>query len=390
MMSRTNSTFDIDPPQFMTIQPASERPHGSIAAYGETELARAWCDRVRGRAPLFACVAGFTATATIDNISAAGLTPRDRLFTANADLDFLAGGCGDDPLYALPPLVAGASPVLISRAIAAALDWPICVVNAGLIYPLERRAIELGQPPAMCVSSGRSLDRITVEALFQSGLKLGEQWSREADWLVVGECVVGGTTTALGVLTALGVDAAELVSSSQQECDRDLKRDLVRAGIDAAERRGTLAADDPLSAVAAVGDPMQPVAVGIAIGASVPVLLAGGTQMLAVWALGQRLAARRNRVWHENRIAVGTTRWVVEDSKAGAIALADTVGAPLLATELDLSASRYDSLRAYERGFVKEGVGAGGAAIGASLHRGWTSVEMVAAIDELAASTIAR
>ena len=72
-----------------------------------------------------------------------------------------------------------------------------------------------------------------------------------------------------------------------------------------------------------------------------------------------------------------------------ALLLAEAIGAPLLATGLDLSASRYESLRAYERGFVKEGVGAGGAAIGATLHRGWGSAEMVAAIDALAAETIA-
>ncbi|MGD1901743.1 MAG: nicotinate mononucleotide-dependent phosphoribosyltransferase CobT [Geitlerinemataceae cyanobacterium] len=368
---------------------ASLLQDGSIAIHAETETARAWCDRVRGRAPLFGCVTGFTATATVDNISAAGLTPRDRLFTANADLEFLSGGHRPDPRYPLPPLVAGASPVLISRAIAAALHWPIRTVNAGLAYPLAPPAIDLGQPPALCVSSGRSLDRATVEALFLSGLELGQQWSQQAEWLIVGECVVGGTTAALGVLTALGIEASELVGSSQRQCDRALKQDLVRSGLEAATRRGDLDPGDPLSAVAAVGDPMQPVVAGIAIGSSVPVLLAGGTQMLTVWKLGQRLASRRNSSWSRDRVAVGTTRWVVEDGSAGAIELAEAIGAPLLATGLDLSASRYESLRAYERGFVKEGVGAGGAAIGATLHRGWGSAEMVAAIDALAAETIA-
>jgi len=39
---------------------------------------------------------------------------------------------------------------------------------------------------------------------------------------------------------------------------------------------------------------------------------------------------------------------------------------PLLATQLDFSASKYPVLQAYQQGFVKEGVGAGGCAIAQS------------------------
>ena len=48
---------------------------------------------------------------------------------------------------------------------------------------------------------------------------------------------------------------------------------------------------DPLAVIAAVGDPMQIAVAGMAIAASQhrPVLLAGGTQMLAVHALMQAL-----------------------------------------------------------------------------------------------------
>ena len=40
---------------------------------------------------------------------------------------------------------------------------------------------------------------------------------------------------------------------------------------------------------------------------------------------------------------------------------------PLLATQLSFAAAQAEALRAYERGFVKEGVGAGGCAIAAHL-----------------------
>ncbi|MFM6897960.1 MAG: TIGR00303 family protein, partial [Microcystis panniformis] len=56
---------------------------------------------------------------------------------------------------------------------------------------------------------------------------------------------------------------------------------------------------------------------------------------------------------------------------------------PLLATQLNFSASKYPVLQAYEQGFVKEGVGAGGSAIAASLYQNWTNQDLVKAIENL-------
>ena len=169
---------------------------------------------------------------------------------------------------------------------------------------------------------------------------------------------------------------------------------------------------DPLQLVAAVGDPMQIVAAGMAIAASRSsgVLLAGGTQMLAVYALAQALAKQTHHretvaslqgsdslpfpcgasvvqavtdiaiqdclVWQPKQIVVGTTRWVVEDPTGDTVGLAQQIGnVPLLATELSFATSRYPQLQAYEQGYVKEGVGAGGCAIAAQLYKGWNFVQ---------------
>ncbi|MEY3404305.1 MAG: hypothetical protein RLZZ86_3927 [Cyanobacteriota bacterium] len=43
--------------------------------------------------------------------------------------------------------------------------------------------------------------------------------------------------------------------------------------------------------------------------------------------------------------------------------------------------SRYPQLQAYERGFVKEGVGAGAACIAASLGENWQQNQLLAAIE---------
>ncbi|HBB33475.1 MAG TPA: TIGR00303 family protein, partial [Cyanobacteria bacterium UBA9273] len=143
---------------------------------------------------------------------------------------------------------------------------------------------------------------------------------------------------------------------------------------------------DPLKLVAAVGDPMQIAAAGMAIAASdrSGVLLAGGTQMLAVYALAQALAARHSLSWRPDHIVVGTTRWVAQDPTGDTVGLARAIGdVPLLATDLSFAQSRYPSLQAYEEGYVKEGVGAGGCAIASHLYKNWNSLQLLEAIEAL-------
>ncbi|NEP61563.1 MAG: TIGR00303 family protein, partial [Symploca sp. SIO2G7] len=48
--------------------------------------------------------------------------------------------------------------------------------------------------------------------------------------------------------------------------------------------------------------------------------------------------------------------------------------------------SRYPQLQAYEQGYVKEGVAAGGCAIAAYLYQGWDSVRLLQALEALISS----
>jgi NaMN:DMB phosphoribosyltransferase len=143
---------------------------------------------------------------------------------------------------------------------------------------------------------------------------------------------------------------------------------------------------NPFQLVAAVGDPMQIVAAGMAITASRSkgVILAGGTQMLAVYALIRAIADYFVIPVELKQIVVGTTRWVAEDPTGDTIRLAQLIGGvPLLATGLNFATSRYPGLRAYEQGYVKEGVGAGGCAIAAHLRQSWTPSQLLAIIETL-------
>jgi uncharacterized protein (TIGR00303 family) len=359
-----------------------------LTVYTQSEPAQTWINRYRNRCPVLACVLGFTATGLIPGISAAGKTPEDRRYTAIADAEFLMTGQLLGARYPLPPLTLGVSPVLITRAVMDSLGIPTYLFNAGLPIPPAVESINLGGESAKCVSTGQTLDFPVVKHLFEQGLTWGANFAQQypETYLIISECVVGGTTTALGVLTGLGIDAQGKVNSSHPTCNHQQKIELVQRGLTAAGNPR-----DPLAVVAAVGDPMQIVAAGMAIAASqkMGVMLAGGTQMLAVYALIQALAKSQTLTIDWSQIVVGTTRWVCEDTSADCVGLAKLLTpVPLLATALNFARSPYPQLQVYEEGFVKEGVGAGGMAIAAYLYQNWGQTQLQQAIESLLAQQI--
>ena len=355
-----------------------------IYVYSQLQSGMAWLRQYRGAKPNFACILGFTATGLIPGISAAGATPKDREYTAIADAEFLARGIQGNYQHPLPILNAGVSPTFITRSVVETLDIPTYIFNAGLLHQPTVETIDLNGSPARCLSSGRAMDLATVRDLFQQGWKWGKKLSSSSSYLIIGECVVGGTSTALAVLTGLGIEAKGLVNSSHPQCNHAQKWSIVKTGLSKANL--TEQFNDPFQVVSAVGDPMQIVAAGMAIGASRygGVMLAGGTQMLAIYALIEAIAKARNISVQLSQIVVGTTRWVAEDFTGNTVGLAQNIGGvSLLATGLSFSTSRYPSFRAYSSGYVKEGVGAGGCAIATHLMQNWTSTKLLNTIETL-------
>jgi len=355
-----------------------------IKIYTNFEQGQEWLKDNQGKIPLFACVLGFTHTALIEGISTAGATPQDRQFTAIADGEFLINGVNTNPSFSLPPLTEGISPVYISRAVIEGFKIPVYLFNAGLLRPPAVKSIDLQGVPAQCLSTGKALPLAIVKHLWQQGQEWGDILAQKAQldnrYLIIGECVVGGTTTALSVLTALGINAQGKVNSSHPSCNHQQKWEIVQRGLKNAQllvHQGI----NPFEIIAKVGDPMQIVVAAMAIAAckKVKVMLAGGTQMLAVYALMRELCE-----FNQNSVVIGTTRWVAEDQTGDTIGLAMMIrGACLIATQLNFSQAHFPQLRIYEQGYVKEGVGAGGLAIASTLAQNWTSEDLIGAIEKL-------
>jgi len=334
-----------------------ERKHDILFCFCEDKGA-VFLSRIWGKKPLFVCVIGTTETAKVPGLSAAGANPDFTDYTPPADVEFLYyGRC--KCLEGVPVTPEGIpTPALITRAALKLANVPFLVLNAGVRVRPEVPYLEVGGRPGADIRSGRAIEN--AEEVFLRSLDVGRTLSEVVDYLVVGESIPGGTTTALAVLLAMGIDAEGKMSSSLLVNPHDLKVKVARKALEVA---GLSSGADPFRAMSAVGDPMIPAATGLICGAAekVPVLMAGGTQMCAVLNIVKHLSPRLLP-----NLAIGTTRWIVQDRTSDIRGLVSQIGpVPILAIDLNFSKSKFDGLRAYERGAVKEGVGAGGSCIAA-------------------------
>jgi len=320
-----------------------------------------------------------TRSAEVPGISAAGCTAAARRTTALADAELLIHGPGVPPRWPLPPLPAGVSPALISRVVAETIPLHVQVAAIGLPIDPPFPHLRFEAPshgPAHCIRGGAAMDPRRVNNLIHQGQRLGRSLRRP---LVLAECVPGGTTTALAVLTGLGLPVGQLVSGSALHPPMDLKQRLVAEGLSAIE----CSSIDPQALLAAVGDPFQALTMGVLLGAvdvDQPILLAGGSQMVAVLALALAALPMSQRQMLSTRVMLGTTAWLAAESletasgpsslEALLLRLEQHFGIALeaYAAGLRFFNSRHQQLRDFEAGYVKEGVGAGGLALLASLR----------------------
>lgn len=334
--------------------------------------------------PAYVCTIASSDTGAIEGISIAGSSAEMRKYTPPADMEALFYGSA----RCIPGVAATPdgipSPVIIAMAALAATKLPIFVADAGSEVAPQTPYIRLGGSPARSVVTGHAVE--DAEVIFERGWHLGANLARLTDYLILGESVPAGTTTALAVMLALGLDAEGRVSSTMIGGAHELKQAAVDLGFKAGGISKGSMEGAPLRAVAAVGDPMQAAVAGIASAASeqIPVMLAGGTQMAAVAAVMDRLGKA-----DMSNVCIGTTRWVLHDPDADIVTLAQQAGCPrVYAADLDFGKARFEGMHVYEAGLVKEGVGAGGAAIAALTYGGLENDELLRRIEDVYEATV--
>jgi uncharacterized protein (TIGR00303 family) len=328
-------------------------------------------------------VIGSTRTSTIPGISVAGASPEATLYTPALDVEYLTLG-RTVSMKGIPVTPEGIpTPAVLTRAVLKRSGIPFGIVDAGsYLEPKVPRAVMPSREVGGKIDEENALREGMSRKLFEEGRILSKSLLKNHDLIIIGESIPGGTTTALGIMISLGYEAWDLVSSAGPVNPLELKRQVVAKGLERCRRYGRLPSNDPFVAVDCLGDPVHVTMAGIAYGCieeGVKVLLAGGTQMGAVLAILKKLNTEL-----ANNIAIGTTRWIIEDKSSNIVKIIKLIdeSVPVIAFNYDFSNSPFDGLRYYEKGYVKEGVGAGGTAIIASVSKGLSKEEIIKAVYE--------
>jgi uncharacterized protein (TIGR00303 family) len=326
----------------------------------------------RPHRPLFLCIISNTDTGKIPGISAAGTSPELTDYTPGADAELVE----TNKIITMPelPEAPGGSPTpaIVTKAALNLSGIPSLFVASGLRRKPAIPYVEMGGSAGKDIRKYRAVE--DAEEIYERAAMFGRKLTYFSDCVFIGESIAGGTTTALAVLKALGYNGK--VSSSFADNPIELKLRVVEDAMKrAAIAEGSLK-KDPLRAITELGDPMMPCALGLMKGLKgTKIVLSGGTQMAAILTMAKALRI-------EGDISIATTKYIVEDKSAGFMELVESIGVPCYYSDPGLEKSKFPSVKIYAQGYVKEGVGMGGAALAASLY-GVTQLQLVEESDRV-------
>ncbi|MBT8173606.1 MAG: TIGR00303 family protein, partial [Nitrosopumilus sp.] len=320
--------------------------------HGNIDQANDFIDTMKSGRFLFSFVLSYTETCEIPGITFAGADMNSIQFTPPADAEYLHYGyCKTIDKIPMTP-DGKPTPGLLTKTALESSSIPHLTINAGSKVLPQLPFIESGLSFGKNISVSDAMTDSQVTHAVDYGRIVGRSLASLSDCLVIGESIPGGTTTALAVLRGLGFDAK--VSSSIPNNPVDLKNQIANSALERID------SEHPYSIVAKVGDPMIPFVAGMLSSAAdvSKVMLAGGTQMLAVLAFASKIG------FNEENTVIGTTSYITNDESANFTSLVEKIAnIASISVNPGLENSRYSGLRAFSEGFAKEGVGAGGSII---------------------------
>ena len=327
-----------------------------VTTYGSTELTEK-LQEVEDEA-VFLLTIGTTETSLIEGISGAGPSADLTEYTPAGDAEFMILGevrCCESPAETVVDGASAPTPARLTKAALQVANVPFVIVDAGSKIKPDVEYVNLGKEYGRDIRTGKGV--LNPLEIFENAKDLGNELSQRHEMLIIGESIAAGTTTALGVLKALGYEANEKVSGSMPHNPHDLKSKTVDEGLKNAGIKPGEA--DAMQAIGAVGDPTIPAIAGIVIGSDIPIILAGGTQMAATCAVIKSIQP----TFDFSRINLATTVFVASDETADLFGILEQIDDNITVNVVDprFEESEHEGLKNYLKGFVKEGVGAGGA-----------------------------
>ncbi len=141
---------------------------------------------------------------------------------------------------------------------------------------------------------------------------------------------------------------------------------------------------DIFEILGAVSDNMLIFNAGFILGLNgrVPLILAGGTQMVGVLLIVNRILDYMGGEIDSSNLALATTKWVAEDENSNIETLIEMLNFQINSyyIDFDFSSSKNGLLKLYDNGEAKEGVGAGASLLYGILN-GLTKENIIAKVE---------
>jgi uncharacterized protein (TIGR00303 family) len=317
-------------------------------------------EHLRGKSATFMLALSNTKTANIRGITQAGIPGKIHL-TPTLDSEFVC--CGEvrslDNIAETPKGVP--TPALITRGIHLLHPYSdIELLDLGLeVTPRLNyfKIHDFGINPSNAINVGANINAM---ALFQKGLEFGQTYKCKNDYIILGESVPSGTSTATATALGLGYDVKDKFSSSFKDVPNSIRNVTIEKALE------NIKEDDDLFAILSkVSDNMIIFNAGFILGLNnaIPIVLAGGTQMACVLLVVNKILEQMGGQMETSNLSLCTTKWVYEDKNSDIKGLLELLDFKVNAyySDFDFSLSNHPALKLYDEGEAKEGVGAGGA-----------------------------
>lgn len=339
-----------------------------------------FCENLRGKSATFLLALSNTYTANIDGITQAGIPGMIHL-TPTLDSEFLCSGevRSLDDVAKTPKGVP--TPALITRAVHLLKPYKnIELLNLGLEVRPKLDYFKIHEFDIKTSNSIRTGAKIDAQNIFQKGIEFGQNYTASSDYIILGESVPSGTTTAKATAMALGYDCEDYFSSSFKDVPNNIRNSTIEEALKNINQN-----DDIFSILGKVSDNMLIFNAGFILGLNnkTKIILAGGTQMACVLLVVNKILEVMQGKIETSNLSLWTTSWVANDQNSDIEKLLGMLNFKVNAfySDFNFSLSDHPALKLYDEGEAKEGVGAGAALIYAMLN-GLTKDEITKKVEE--------
>lgn len=324
-------------------------------------------ESLRGKRATFMLALSNTKTATITGITQAGIPGMIHL-TPTLDSEFLCTGEVRSLDNIAETLKGVPTPALMTRGVHLLTPYGrVELLDLGLEVKPKIDYFKLHDfniTPSESIVNGANID---AEALFQKGVVFGQGYICEDEYLILGESVPSGTSTARATAMGMGYEVEDYFASSFKEVPNEVRQKVLDEALSKLQED-----DDLFTVLGQVGDNMLIFTAGFIMGLNnkISLILSGGTQMASVLLIVNKILQVTQKELESSNLALCTTKWVVEDAHSDIKALLTLLDFPVNVyySGFDFSLSKHPALKLYDEGEAKEGVGAGGALVYGALN----------------------